>query len=58
VGQAGIYVNLGVAPAEIETEMTRGYAYGVEALPIPRLGQPDDIARRRSASWPRRPRTT
>jgi 3-oxoacyl-[acyl-carrier protein] reductase len=43
VGQAGIYVN-SVAPGGVETEMTRGYAYGVEALPIPRLGQPDDIA--------------
>jgi 3-oxoacyl-[acyl-carrier protein] reductase len=43
VGQAGIYVN-SVAPGGVETEMTRGYAYPVEGLPIPRLGQPEDIA--------------
>jgi 3-oxoacyl-[acyl-carrier protein] reductase len=32
VGQAGIYV------------MTRGFRYAVEALPIPRMGEPEDIA--------------
>jgi len=43
VGQAGIYVNA-VAPGGVETEMTRGFRYPVEGLPIPRMGQPDDIA--------------
>ena len=43
VGQSGIYVN-SVAPGGVETEMTRGYAYSAEELPIPRMGQPEDIA--------------
>jgi 3-oxoacyl-[acyl-carrier protein] reductase len=43
VGQAGIYVNA-VAPGGVETEMTRGFRYPVEALPIPRMGEPEDIA--------------
>jgi 3-oxoacyl-[acyl-carrier protein] reductase len=43
VGQAGIYVN-SVAPGGVETEMTRGYAYPVDGLPIPRMGQPGDVA--------------
>jgi 3-oxoacyl-[acyl-carrier protein] reductase len=43
LGQAGIYVN-SVAPGSIDTEMTRGYAYPAEDLPIPRIGQPEDVA--------------
>ena len=43
VGQAGIYVNA-VAPGGVETEMTRGYVYPVDALPIPRMGEPGDVA--------------
>jgi len=43
VGQGGIYVN-SVAPGSIDTEMTRGFAYRAEDLPIPRMGQPEDIA--------------
>jgi 3-oxoacyl-[acyl-carrier protein] reductase len=43
VGQAGIYVNA-VAPGGVETEMTRGFRYPVEGLPIPRMGAPEDVA--------------
>jgi 3-oxoacyl-[acyl-carrier protein] reductase len=43
VGQSGIYVN-SVAPGGVDTEMTRGHAYPVEGLPIPRMGQPEDVA--------------
>ena len=43
VGQSGIYVN-SVAPGGVDTEMTRGYEYPVEELPIPRMGQPADVA--------------
>jgi 3-oxoacyl-[acyl-carrier protein] reductase len=43
VGQSGVYVN-SVAPGGVDTEMTSGYAYPVEGLPIPRMGQPEDVA--------------
>ena len=43
VGQSGVYVN-SVAPGGVETEMTRGYAYSAEDLPIPRMGQAEDVA--------------
>ena len=43
VGQSGIYVN-SVAPGGVDTEMTGGYAYLTERLPVPRMGQPEDIA--------------
>ncbi len=39
----GIWVNA-IAPGAVETEMTRGYDYGVRSLPIPRYGQPQDMA--------------
>ncbi len=42
-GRHGIRVNA-VAPGPVETEMTRGFDYDVTAQPIPRLGQPEDIA--------------
>jgi 3-oxoacyl-[acyl-carrier protein] reductase len=43
-GCYGIYVNA-VAPGGTETEMTRGYNYPVEDLPISRMGQPEDVAK-------------
>jgi 3-oxoacyl-[acyl-carrier protein] reductase len=43
VGQSGIYVN-SVAPGGVDTEMTRGYAYPVERLPVRRMGTPEDVA--------------
>ncbi|MFZ3045010.1 MAG: glucose 1-dehydrogenase [Desulfatirhabdiaceae bacterium] len=39
----GILVNA-VAPGACETEMTRGYDYGVQNLPINRMGHPNDMA--------------
>lgn len=39
----GIWVN-SIAPGAVETEMTRGCDYGVQTLPIPRYGQPQDMA--------------
>jgi 3-oxoacyl-[acyl-carrier protein] reductase len=43
VGRFGIHVNA-IAPGGIETDMTRGYDYGAASFPIPRMGQPADIA--------------
>jgi 3-oxoacyl-[acyl-carrier protein] reductase len=42
-GCHGIYVNA-VAPGGIYTEMTKGYIYPVEDLPISRMGIPEDVA--------------
>ena len=43
VAKDGIFVNA-IAPGACDTEMTRGFDYGVEALPIARMGHPDDMA--------------
>jgi len=43
VGREGIYVNA-ICPGGVETEMTRGFDYGVENIPIPRIGRPEDVA--------------
>jgi 3-oxoacyl-[acyl-carrier protein] reductase len=42
-GQHGIHCNA-VCPGPVETEMTRGFDYAVEGLPLARMGQPEDIA--------------
>ncbi len=42
-GCYGIYVNA-VAPGGIDTEMTKGYVYPVDELPISRMGRPQDVA--------------
>ena len=42
-GCYGIYVNA-VAPGGVDTEMTKGYNYPVEDLPIARMGKPEDVA--------------
>ncbi|MCK9230969.1 MAG: 3-oxoacyl-ACP reductase family protein [Syntrophales bacterium] len=43
VAKDGIYVN-SVAPGGCETDMTEGFNYSVENLPIPRMGHPNDMA--------------
>jgi 3-oxoacyl-[acyl-carrier protein] reductase len=43
VAKDGIYVNC-IAPGACETDMTKGYDYGVQALPIARMGSPYDMA--------------
>jgi len=43
VAKDGIYVNC-IAPGACETEMAKGFDYGVQALPIARMGQPEDMA--------------
>lgn len=42
-GQYGIYCNA-VCPGPVATEMTRGFDYRIDGLPIARMGQPEDIA--------------
>jgi 3-oxoacyl-[acyl-carrier protein] reductase len=43
VGKDGLYVNT-VASGACHTEMTQGYDYRVQGLPIARMGEPEDIA--------------
>ncbi len=43
VAKDGIFVN-SVAPGACETEMAKGFDYGVQALPVARMGQPEDMA--------------
>ena len=43
VAKDGIYVNC-IAPGACQTEMTQGFDYGVQALPIARWGEPNDMA--------------
>lgn len=43
VAKDGIYANA-VAVGACRTDMTRGYDYGVQNLPIARMGEPDDMA--------------
>jgi 3-oxoacyl-[acyl-carrier protein] reductase len=43
VAKDGIYVN-SIAPGACQTEMTRGFDYGVQNLPIARWGNPNDMA--------------
>lgn len=42
-GCYGIYVNA-VAPGGIETDMSKGFVYPIEDLPISRMGKPEDVA--------------
>ncbi|MBI2942059.1 MAG: SDR family oxidoreductase [Chloroflexi bacterium] len=41
--RSGIWVNC-VCPGPVRTELARGFDYGVEANPIPRMGEPEDVA--------------
>ena len=43
LGADGIYVNA-VAPAGVETAMTRGFRYDTSHFPIARMGSPEDVA--------------
>ncbi len=43
VAKDGILVN-SIAPGGVETEMTKGFDYNVSALPIPRMGKPEEMA--------------
>jgi 3-oxoacyl-[acyl-carrier protein] reductase len=42
-GRYGIACNA-VCPGPISTEMTRGFAYSLDAMPIARMGEPEDVA--------------
>lgn len=37
-------VHIVIAPGAVDTEMTRGYVYPAEGLPIARMRQPEDVA--------------
>ncbi|HET8578728.1 MAG TPA: SDR family oxidoreductase [Methylomirabilota bacterium] len=43
LGADGIFVNA-VAPAGVESAMTRGFRYDTSRFPIARLGRPEDVA--------------
>ena len=43
IAKDGICVNA-IAPGACETEMTQGYDYNVDFLPIPRMGKPSEMA--------------
>jgi 3-oxoacyl-[acyl-carrier protein] reductase len=43
VAKDGIYVNA-IAPGACKTEMTKGFDYSVQSLPIARWGTPEDMA--------------
>jgi len=43
LGADGIHVNA-VAPAGVESVMTRGFKYKVGHFPVARMGQPEDVA--------------
>jgi 3-oxoacyl-[acyl-carrier protein] reductase len=43
LGADGIYVNA-VAPAGVESAMTKGFKYKVAHFPVGRMGQPEDVA--------------
>ena len=42
-GRYNIQVNA-ICPGPVSSEMTRGFDYNVAALPIARMGEPEDIA--------------
>jgi 3-oxoacyl-[acyl-carrier protein] reductase len=42
-GRHGIFCNA-ICPGGTRTEMTRGFDYGAESLPIARMGEPEDVA--------------
>ena len=43
LGADGIYVNT-VAPAGVESALTRGFTYTVGHFPVARMGRPEDVA--------------
>ncbi len=43
LGADGIYVNT-VAPAGVESALTRGFTYKVGHFPVARMGRPEDVA--------------
>lgn len=47
-GRQGVRVNA-VAPGPVMTQINQGYDFGVERYPIPRLGEPQDMAQ--AVAW-------